>query len=53
MEDPLLREESSTREIHGGATRKRRKGYRGRLDAISYGSVYQRAAALVDLVSSL
>ena len=57
MEVPLIIEDSDSRELdeggRGGGRVQLGKGYRGRSDAISYGCVYQRAAALVDLVSFL
>ena len=42
MDDPLVAGETST-------LRRRRRSFKRRSDAISYGSDYQKAAALVDL----
>lgn len=56
MEAPLITEESSNRGLEeeggfGGGVYRRWKGHHKRSDAITHGTVYQRAAALVDLVS--
>ncbi|CAA7397495.1 unnamed protein product [Spirodela intermedia] len=54
MEAPLITEESSNRGFEeeggvGGSVVRRWKDYHKRSDAITYGTLYQRAAALVDL----
>lgn len=52
MEEPLITEESSSgggRRRSGGNVHQR--SYQRRSDAIAYGTRYQKAAALVDLVS--
>lgn len=50
METPLITEERINPVLEGGS---KGKQYHRRSDAIAFGDRYQKAAALVDLVSSL
>lgn len=51
MDSPLITEASSSGGAGAGAGYHKHKPYQRRSDAIAYGTRYQKAAALVDLVS--